>query len=97
MMDLKKKDSMLSNNNFQIYKEYLESRLTWSNKETIPSVEILTVIEKTDNFAITHNVNFNKFGEKEQFRYFSNITCTIHKTLFQEFLRTRNLNKLLNV
>lgn len=91
-----KKDSMLSNNNFQLYRDYLESRLTWSNKETVPSIEILSVKENIDTFTIDHNVNFNKIGEVKKHKYFSNISCTVHKKLFQEFLRNKNLNQLIN-
>ena len=96
MMVSEKKDSMLSNNNFQLYRDYLESRLTWSNKETVPSIEILSVKENIDTFTIIHNVNFNKIGEKEQYRYFSNISCMVQKSIFQEFLRDKNLNLILN-
>ena len=95
-MDSERKNSVLSNNNFQTYKDYLESRLLWSNKETVPSIEILSVNESIDTFTIIHNVNFNKIGEKEQYRYFSNISCMVLKTLFQEFLRDKNLNSILN-
>ncbi len=95
-MVLKKKDLMLLDNNFQIYKDYLESRLCWSNKETTPSIEILSIDEKNETFTIKHNVNFKKIGEVKKYKYFSNISCTVHKTLFQEFLRNKNLNQLIN-
>lgn len=83
----------------KILSEYLQSRMCWSNKETVPLVIVENILTSQDKktIKIKHSVKFRKINDINTFPYFNSIECTIFVSDLVSFIRDKNLGNLINI